>query len=216
MKQYSKILFVLFCVMALLLTSCSSNQSTIKFVQQTDQEKKIAFTTADAFGIWNFSFQDDIQGIALSIETWEYGKCTDSGLFYDGPPQDINALYISMKTDYTDESIQSQWQWLRDIIGVGTVKTSPVITSIPLTEEYAGWTYNFWNDGEPSVLEPGERYVLAVQNYDLKGDGFNSGYCGKLKDHISLYTSEEYAIVLYLQTFGTQEEAVLNQQNSNI
>lgn len=206
MKQTMKQLLCLCCVLLLSLTGCTSNQSTVKFVKQTDQEKKIAFTTADAFGIWDFSFQDDIQGIALSIDVWEYGKCTDFGLFYNGSAQDTKACYISMKTEYTDQSIESQWQWLRDM-GVGTAKTSPIKRSIPLTEEYSGWTYHLGNDEELMVLEPGESYVLAVQNYDLKGDGMGGACCRNLKDALSSLATEEYVIVLRLQTFATQEEA---------
>ena len=80
---------LLCCILAFCLTGCtadkSTDESTVRGVQLSDREKKIAMLgDYTAAGVLEFSCQQDVQGYLLQREIWKYGELTETGIMAYG------------------------------------------------------------------------------------------------------------------------------------
>ena len=78
MQHRTQKLLLLCCILALCLTGCAASQSTVRGVQLSDREQKIAALGDYTVGVLEFSFQQDVQGFLWQREIWKYGELVEA------------------------------------------------------------------------------------------------------------------------------------------
>lgn len=210
MKHTARKIVLLCCILALCLTSCAAGKSTVKFIPLTEQETAISKMISDNLGIFEFTYQSDVQGHVLHLDTWFQGACIRSDVLSFGGNETLDKLYLAPKViqDQNGQFTGTQWQWN---LG-GAVFYNPLVIPFPETAlaKSIGWGFNYWQCEKGAPLEANQSYVLAAGVCDLFGNGVHTYDCEVLANDLSIVQGDygnEYMLILYLDTFATAEEA---------
>ena len=209
MKHTARKIVLLCCILALCLTGCAAGKSTVKFIPLTEQEMAIGKMISDNLGIFEFTYQSDVQGHVLHLDTWFQGACIRSDVLSFGGNETLDKLYLAPKViqDQNGQFTGTQWQWN---LG-GAVFYNPLVIPFPevALAENIGWGFNYWSCEKGAPLEANQSYVLAAGVFDLFGNGIHSYNCEALANDLSVVQVDdgnEY-MILYLDTYATAEEA---------
>ena len=207
---------LLCCILAFCLTGCtadkSTDESTVRGVQLSDREKKIAMLgDYTAAGVLEFSCQQDVQGYLLQREIWKYGELTETGIMAYGGTDSLEALYIGHKQEVNSEGFpEFAWRIL-EARKSATRKFAPTIqVAFPEGEDIiCGWASDFLGrrSTEPIVLEVGKSYILSVESIDLGDDGWQDVWCGEYAEQEQNIKDSDCVILLRMDTFATAKEA---------
>ena len=207
---------LLCCILAFCLTGCtadkSTDESTVRGVQLSDREKKIAMLgDYTAAGVLEFSCQQDVQGYLLQREIWKYGELAEESIAAYGGADSLEALYIGHKQEKNSEGApEITWELLR-VRKDGYGKGSPFLrVAFPeCKDKEFSWSSQFWgqNRTEPIVLEAGKSYILAVESIDLGNDGWMDVGCGEYAEQEQNIKDSDCVILLRMDTFATAKEA---------
>ena len=203
-------LILLCCILALCLTGCAAGKSTVKFIPLTEQETVISKMISDNLGIFEFTYQSDVQGHVLHLDTWFQGACIGSEVLSFGGNETLDKLYLAPKIiqDQNGQVTGTQWQWNLN----GAVFYNPLVIPFPETAlaKSIGWGFNYWQCEKGAPLEANQSYVLAAGVCDLFGNGVHTYDCEVLANDLSIVQGDygnEYMLILYLDTYATAEEA---------
>lgn len=206
---------LLCCILAFCLTGCtadkSADESTVRGVQLSDREKKIAMLGDYTVGILEFSLQQDVQGYLLQREIWKYGELTEESIAAYGAANSLETLYIGHKQENNSEGIpEITWEMLR-VRNDGYSKGSPFLrVAFPeCKDKEFGWSSGFWgeNSTEPIVLEAGKSYILSVEVIDLYNGNWKAVLCGEYTEQEQNIKDNDCVILLRMDTFATAKEA---------
>lgn len=210
MKHTARKIVLLCCILALCLTGCAAGKSTVKFIPLTEQEMAIGKMISDNLGIFEFTYQSDVQGHVLHLDTWFQGACIGSEVLSFGGNETLDKLYLAPKIiqNQNGQVTGTQWQWNLN----GAVLYNPLV--IPFLEtalaKSIGWGFNYWQCEKGAPLEANQSYVLAAGVCDLFGNGVHTYDCEVLANDLSIVQGDygnEYMLILYLDTYATAEEA---------
>lgn len=199
------------CIMALCLTGCTTDESTVRGVQLSDREKNIAMLGDYTVGILEFSLQQDVQGYLLQREIWKYGELTEESIAAYGAADSLETLYIGHKQENNSEGIpEITWEMLR-VRNDGYSKGSPFLrVAFPeCKDKEFGWSSGFWgeNSTEPIVLEAGKSYILSVEVIDLYNGNWKAVLCGEYTKQEQDIKDNDCVILLRMDTFSTAQQA---------
>ena len=199
------------CIMALCLTGCTADESTVRGVQLSDREKNIAMLGDYTVGILEFSLQQDVQGYLLQREIWKYGELTEESIAAYGAADSLETLYIGHKQENNSEGIpEITWEMLR-VRNDGYSKGSPFLrVAFPeCKDKEFGWSSGFWgeNSTEPIVLEAGKSYILSVEVIDLYNGNWKAVLCGEYTKQEHDIKDNDCVILLRMDTFATAQQA---------
>lgn len=199
------------CIMALCLTGCTTDESTVRGVQLSDREKNIAMLGDYTVGILEFSLQQDVQGYLLQREIWKYGELTEESIVAYGAADSLETLYIGHKQENNSEGIpEITWEMLR-VRNDGYSKGSPFLrVAFPeCKDKEFGWSSGFWgeNSTEPIVLEAGKSYILSVEVIDLYNGNWKAVLCGEYTKQEQDIKDNDCVILLRMDTFATAQQA---------
>lgn len=199
------------CIMALCLTGCTTDESTVRGVQLSDREKNIAMLGDYTVGILEFSLQQDVQGYLLQREIWKYGELTEESIAAYGAADSLETLYIGHKQENNSEGIpEITWEMLR-VRNDGYSKGSPFLrVAFPeCKDKEFGWSSGFWgeNSTEPIVLEAGKSYILSVEVIDLYNGNWKAVLCGEYTKQEQDIKDNDCVILLRMDTFATAQQA---------
>lgn len=199
------------CIMALCLTGCTADESTVRGVQLSDREKNIAMLGDYTVGILEFSLQQDVQGYLLQREIWKYGELTEESIAAYGAADSLETLYIGHKQENNSEGIpEITWEMLR-VRNDGYSKGSPFLrVAFPeCKDKEFGWSSGFWgeNSTEPIVLEAGKSYILSVEVIDLYNGNWKAVLCGEYTKQEQDIKDNDCVILLRMDTFATAQQA---------
>ena len=211
MKSMAKKLLLLCCILALCLTGCGGKASTVRGVQLTEREQRIAALAGDNAGVIEFSFAEDIQGMILQKEIWKYGQLQVANMVAYGGTDTMQALYISHRRDRINEGIpEIRWELLKaEENTYSQVKPFVQIAFPECKDKEFGCSSSFWgwDNKKPVTLEAGNSYILSVEAIDLLGDGWMGISCGAYAEQERFIKGNDCVILLRLDTFATAEEA---------
>lgn len=199
------------CIVALCLTGCTTDESTVRGVQLSDREKNIAMLGDYTVGILEFSLQQDVQGYLLQREIWKYGELTEESIAAYGAADSLETLYIGHKQENNSEGIpEITWEMLR-VRNDGYSKGSPFLrVAFPeCKDKEFGWSSGFWgeNSTEPIVLEAGKSYILSVEVIDLYNGNWKAVLCGEYTKQEQDIKDNDCVILLRMDTFATAQQA---------
>lgn len=211
MKHTARKIVLLCCILALCLTGCAASQSTVRGVQLSDREQKIAALGDYTVGVLEFSFQQDVQGFLWQREIWKYGELVEANIAAYGGTDTLEALYIAHKQGKNDDgSPEITWEMLKAEKN-GYSKGSPAIqVAFPeCKDKEFGWASGFWgqDNTKSMALEAGKSYILSAETMDLMGDGWMGIPCGEYTAQEQFIKDSDCVILLRMDTFATAEEA---------
>ncbi len=211
MQHRTRKLLLLCCILALCLTGCAAGKSTVRGVQLSDREQKIAALGDYTVGVLEFSFQQDVQGFLWQWEIWKHGELAEANIAAYGGTDTLETLYIGHKKGKNvDGSPEITWEML-DAWKNGYRKLSPTIqVAFPECKDKAfGCASGFWgqDNTKPMALEAGKSYILSAETMDLMGDGWMGIPCGEYTAQEQFIKDSDCVILLRMDTFATAEEA---------
>lgn len=212
MKKIAWSTLTLTCILVLLLAGCTKDKdSTIKYYNLSEREKIIAQFSSDWFGIYDFSFYDDVQGAALYLDQWQNGKVVHSDLIASGSTTYLKSCYISVKSlvDKNNQHIGQEGDLRPAFIDERYIK-EPIKVKYPKDADsvQAGRVKFLGEDGpKQNRLRPNNSYILAIQSYQFDEADQSMLTCEGVMEDPSQIKKENYIVVLRLQAFATKEEA---------
>ena len=201
------------CTILMLLTGCpkaSTIESKPFDVEGAWHYKNLL--NADFQG-YAFHFQDDIKGLLMTQEVWQDGECIDINVLWHGST-DVNTEteYYLVAFQMLDEQNRHIGQELQGMTSREDGKQAvhsmlaPVQNVFPMP---AG-SYGYYFIEDTLKVAAGGSYILALWDIEQDTAGFkplnlnnmhNADYSEQIKDF-------DYVILLKLQLFATEEEAV--------
>ena len=202
-----------FCVALMLLTGCSAASAIEAKPFDVDGAWQYGNLLHADFQGYAFHFQDDVKGQLMTQEVWQDGVCTDANiLWYGGGDADAEKEYYLAALRMQDEQNRHIGQELRGMTSKEDAKQAvhsmlaPVQNVFPMPA--ASYGYYFLED--TLKVAAGGSYILALWDIEQDTAGFkplnlnnmhNADYAEQIKDN-------DYVILLKLQLFATEEEAV--------
>lgn len=227
MKQITRKLVVLFCVIALCLVGCS-RASTVTDkpfdIYGAQYYKNLLGGDLHAF---NFSMRDDIGGIVLTQEVWQNGTCTDTALLSSGESRGLQSYYLFLERLQDEDSHVWRgnrltiWSVVHKDDGEIQSKLGPAEYEFPKAAQSELFDTISSSKNTKTKLEAGKSYILALWMESF-GEGIDAQIRCKdflQKDYQETLRDCNYAIVLRLDTYATEieaEEAASHQQNINL
>ncbi len=207
-RKIAKLVIAFFLVS--ILAGCSAPKSTVTSVKLSEQETAIGQLFNGDVGILKFDFQDDIQGAVMYTEVWEKDKCVETNVLSLGVAED-RELYLSWEVDR--EKGQSILRMNSRTEGV--TRVYPVMTRmVPGDGKEWGWSRAFLDGTTDNAVElkPGETYLLGWQAFDTTPEvtesSSSSTVYGVLNAHERYNNQDDYTVMLLMDTFATEEEAL--------
>ena len=211
MKQRIVKLATLICIVMLLLTGCASQKSTVTSVELSEQETAIGQLYDGNVGILKFDFQDDVQGAVIYTEVWEKDKCVETQVRSCGRTGD-KELYLSWEVDRQNAISRLRMHSRTE----GVTRVHPVMErNVPCdknSELAWSWAFLDGTTGNTVELKPGETYLLGWQAFDstpeITENSSVSTVYGVLNVHERHKSQDDYTVMLLMDTFATEEEAL--------
>ena len=194
-RQIAKLVMAFFLVS--ILAGCSAPKSTVTSIELSEREKQIAALSSDGVaGVMEFDYTGEVRGALYYIEVREKEDCLKRERIIYGGASGEQALYLLMEIDA--DSGLCQWH-MRKANENATAKLRTFEQTIPLDEENGwgcSWSFLGGRYNQPVELVPGETYTLAEQTFDV-----SVGRDG-------VHGDSDYSILLLMDTFATEEEAL--------
>jgi len=208
-RQIAKLVMAFFLV--LILTSCSAPKSTVTSIELSEREEAIGQMFNGNVGILKFDFRDDIQGAVMYTEVWEKDKCVETNVWSLGGTGD-KELYMSWEVDR--EKGQSILRMNSRTEGATSVYPVMKKTVPGDNLEEWGWSWAFLDGttGSPTELKPGETYLLGWQAFDTTPEVTEDSSVSTVYGVVNAYerhkNQDDYTVMLLMDTFATEEEAL--------
>lgn len=201
------------CTVLVLLTGCTTASTIEGKPFDVDGAWQYGNLLNADFCGYGFHFQDDIKGQLMTQEVWQDGVCTDTNiLWYGGVDTDAEKEYYLAAFRMRDEQNRHIGQELQGMTSKEDAKQAVHRTLAPVQNVFpmpAG-SYGYSFLGDTQKVEAGGSYILALWDIEQETAGFkplhldkmqNTDYAEQIKDH-------DYVILLKLQLFATEEEAL--------
>lgn len=204
------------CVLALCLTGCGTQSTVTGKPFVVDGASYYMNLTDSWFHGFEFDFQDDVQGMILSLEVWQNGVCTANDVLAYGGTEGLTGYYLRSEKLKQEESPYGFAGNALKIWAVHETTDSHVQSEYAPVERWfpqPATAESYDAIDKKQKLEAGREYILFIQEEQLNNgiheitcDGLNGGmkagktYSDALKDC-------EYITVLKMSTFATEAEA---------
>ncbi|ABX41646.1 hypothetical protein [Lachnoclostridium phytofermentans] len=210
-KRFYKFVLIILALLSTSMIGCSSkNKNTVMNIGLTEREKVIASFSGDMFAELNFEFGNDIGGQALYLEEWIKGEKTNSYTISYGGTSETYGLYINSNTIKNDYSAWEgvEWNLMTDAQGLRTL-LNPRYFQFPDNTTFDFRSQSVIGDSQKDKmkLESGKEYILAARFFYLSVNGIKDIQCESIAEQEDLLKNIDYAVLLRLALYNTEEEA---------